>query len=242
MSGANSISRISASSPCVTRSSGIAQVLADVGPEVVDAAGEQLAGHRRRVFLLAGEQADRLGDADAVEHALQRVRRQVGEVGFLPAFLDAGEGELHAADVRQHLEAILAEPVAQVAGDAVEERIAAGDDDHALAAEVGFEHAHRILEFRPDGEFLRLDVGHSCQALLGAEDQLGGAEQIAGACGEPGHAVAADADHVNLRLGHGTDSSISPQRTQRSQRQTHVTVDSTRSYPISSLLSPRSLR
>ena len=43
----------------------------------------------------------------------QRMGLQVGEIRFFPGFLDAGEGELHAADVRQHLEAILAEPIAE---------------------------------------------------------------------------------------------------------------------------------
>ena len=52
-----------------------AEVLADVGAEVVDAAGQQLRGRSRRVLLLAGEQADRLGGADAVEDVVQRVRR-----------------------------------------------------------------------------------------------------------------------------------------------------------------------
>ena len=64
---------------------GAAEVLADVGAEVVEAAGEQLAGDAGRVVRLAGEQADRLGDADAVEHVVERLRRQVGQVRFLPA-------------------------------------------------------------------------------------------------------------------------------------------------------------
>ena len=60
------------------------------------------------------------------------MRLQIGQIRFFPAFLDAGEGELHAADVRQHLEMFFAQPIAQIAGDAVKQRIAAGDNDDSL--------------------------------------------------------------------------------------------------------------
>src|SRR5205807_3485211 len=53
-----------------------------------------------RALALAGEQAHGLGHADAVQHALQRVRGQVREECLLPRLLDPREGELHARDVR----------------------------------------------------------------------------------------------------------------------------------------------
>ena len=109
-----------------------AEVLADVGPEIVQPAGQQLSRHLGRPFRLAGEQADRLGRADTIQHRVQRMGLQIGQVGFVPGFLDAGEGHLHTADVRQHLEAVLAELFAQVAGHAVEERVAGRQDRRAL--------------------------------------------------------------------------------------------------------------
>jgi hypothetical protein len=89
-----------------------AEVLANVGAEVIEAAGQQLPGDLRRAFVLVGEQPDGLGGADAVKDVFEAMRRQVGEVGFFPRLLDAGKRKLHRADVRQHVEFLLAEPVA----------------------------------------------------------------------------------------------------------------------------------
>ena len=55
-------------------------------------------------MLLAGEQPDLVGRADAFEHVLQRVVGQVGQERLFPALLHPGEGQLHAADVRHDLE------------------------------------------------------------------------------------------------------------------------------------------
>jgi hypothetical protein len=52
---------------------------------------------------------------DAIDDRLDGPAGEAGQIGVLPAFLHAGEGELHAADVRNHLEAVLAQAVAQVA-------------------------------------------------------------------------------------------------------------------------------
>ena len=85
--------------------------------------------------LVAGEQPDLLGRADPVDDRLDRPPRQVGQVGVLPALLDPREGQLHAADVRHDLEAVLAQPVAEVARNAVEERVAAADQDRLAGAQ-----------------------------------------------------------------------------------------------------------
>ena len=45
---------------------------------------------------------------------------QIGQKRFFPAFLDAGEGQLHAAYVRQHVETVLAESIAQIPGNPIE--------------------------------------------------------------------------------------------------------------------------
>ena len=83
---------------------GRAQVLADVGPEVVDSPIQQLPGQPGRRQLVAGEKADFLGRPDPIDDRFEGPARQVGQIGVLPAFLHPGEGQLHAADVRQDLE------------------------------------------------------------------------------------------------------------------------------------------
>ncbi len=106
---------------------GRAQVLADIRPEVVDPAVQQRLRQPGRRALVAGEHADLLRGPDPVDDRLDRPAGQAGEVGVLPALLDPGEGKLHAADVRHDLEVVLAQPVAEVAGDPVEERVALAD-------------------------------------------------------------------------------------------------------------------
>ena len=63
---------------------------------------------------------------------VERVLREVGEVGLFPGLLHAGERELHAADVRHDDEAFLAELLADVTGEAVEQRVAV-DQQHDAA-------------------------------------------------------------------------------------------------------------
>ena len=112
---------------------GRAQILADIGGEVVDLAIEQRLGHRigRRGF--GRKHAHFCRRAGLLDHQLQRLRRQVRQIGVVPAFLHAGEGELHAADVRRDLEPLLAQPVAQKAGRAIKQRIAGREHNDPLA-------------------------------------------------------------------------------------------------------------
>ena len=85
-----------------------------------------------RAALVGREQADFLGGADFFQHRVERVLREVGEVGVLPDLHHAGERELHAGDVRHDDEAVLAELVAHVAGEAVEHRVAVDQQGDAL--------------------------------------------------------------------------------------------------------------
>src|SRR6201999_1698268 len=98
---------------------GSAQVFTDERAEVIETAGEQLAGNAPRIVGLAGEEADGLRGANAIQDGVKRMVGQVGQVCFFPAFLDAGKGKLHAADVGQNLEAFLAEAVTEIASDAI---------------------------------------------------------------------------------------------------------------------------
>src|SRR5207253_10518333 len=98
------------------------------------AARQQLTGDLRRAFILVREQAHGLRGTDPVDDVFQPVRGEVRQICFLPRLLDTSEGELHRADVWQDVEFLLTEPVAQIAGDTVKQRIAAGNHDHALRA------------------------------------------------------------------------------------------------------------
>src|SRR5262249_8076540 len=155
---------------------------------------------RRRVVLLAGKESDRLGRAYAVEHVVEPAAAEVGEVRLLPRFLDAGEGELHAADVGDDFEAVLAELVAEGAGGAVKERFAGGDEAHASLAEVGPQRLDDLVQVGAEADALGPQVGEEAQGTLGAEHEVGGGEQFARAGGESGGAVAANAKDVDLRF------------------------------------------
>jgi hypothetical protein len=120
---AHQVAQLALGDPLVRR----AQVLANVGPEIVDPPIQQLASQPRRWALVAGEQPDLLGGPDSVEDRLDRPAGEIGQVGVLPALLDPGEGQLHAADMRHNLEEVLPQPVAEIARHPVEERIAPGD-------------------------------------------------------------------------------------------------------------------
>ena len=86
---------------------GRAEILANVGRKIIDPPIQQRLGHRRRRMRFAGEQADLVGHANPLEHLFQRMVGQVGQKRFFPAFLHAGESQLHAADVRHDVEASL---------------------------------------------------------------------------------------------------------------------------------------
>ena len=143
------------------------------------------------------EQADLGRGAGLFDDQLQRLRGEVGQVGVVPAFLHAGEGELHAADVRRDLEAVLAQPVAQVAGRAVEQRIAGGQHDDPLAA-GGFDLADDRVQVAADFDLFGLAGGRRGQRLLGADQHLGLLDELAGGGGQPFQAVVADADDLDL--------------------------------------------
>ena len=149
-----------------------AEVFADVGGEVVDAAIEQRLGHVGRAAVVGGEQADFLGGADFFDHRVERVLREVGEVGFFPRLHHAGERELHARDVRHDDEAVLAELVAHVAGEAVEHRVAVDQQGDALVAGF-FDRGDELVEVAADRVPLGLRLGHEGERAVGAEQDFG---------------------------------------------------------------------
>ena len=176
-----------------------AQVLADVGGEIVDAAGEELASDAGGMRRFRREQTDGLGRSHLVEHVLERPRRQVGEVRFLPGLLDAREGQLHAADVREHLEVLGADPIAQVAGRAVEERVADRDDGDTLHPPTCAQPFDGAGEVAADSDPLRGQLGQEFQRGIRPEHHFGGRQQLTGADGESGGPVGPNAHHGDLR-------------------------------------------
>src|SRR5207248_2243523 len=60
---------------------------------------------------------------------------EAGQVGVVPAFLHPRESKLHAADVRDDLELILAQAVAEVAGHPVKQGVATADQDRVPGPE-----------------------------------------------------------------------------------------------------------
>src|SRR5262249_55426830 len=107
------------------------------------------------------------------------------------------EGQLHAADVRQHFQPVLAEPVAQVTAEAVEQRIATDEDHHALAAEVCFQRPHRLLQVGADDQPLGSESRREGVYLFGADHYPGGTEQFTGPVRKPAEPVTANADDVD---------------------------------------------
>ncbi len=74
--------------------------------------------------VVAGEQPHFLGDADAVDDRVDGSAGKAGQISILPAFLHAGERQLHAGYVRDDLELILAQAIAQVPGHPVKQGVA----------------------------------------------------------------------------------------------------------------------
>ena len=97
------------------------------------------------------------------------MRLQVRQIRIFPRFLDAGKRQLHATDVRQHLERFLAQSVAQVAGHAVEQRVAAGHDGNAPVAGHGAELGGGFVEVGAQRTALGLQLGQKCQDAVRAE-------------------------------------------------------------------------
>ena len=146
--------------------------------------------------LVGGEQADLLGRADFFQHGVERVLRQVGEVGVLPRLHHAGERELHAGDVRHDDEPVLAEPVAHVARQAVEHRVAVDQQHDALVAGL-LERGDELVEVAADGVPLGLRLGHERERALGAEQHFGIGDDLAHVGRHGLEAVVADADDVD---------------------------------------------
>ena len=106
-------------------------------------------GHLGRAALVGREQADFLGRADFFQHRIERMLGEVGEVRLLPRLHHAGKRELHARDVRHDDEAVLAELVAHVAGEAVEHRVAVDQQRDALVGRL-LDRGDELVEVAAD--------------------------------------------------------------------------------------------
>ena len=128
--------------------------------------------------LIGREQADFLGGADFLDHRVERVLGEVGEVGFFPRLHHAGERELHAGDMRHDDEAFLAELVAHVAGEAVEHRVAVDQQGDAFVAGL-FDRGDELVEVAADRVPLGLRLGDEGERAVGAEEDFGVGDGLA---------------------------------------------------------------
>ncbi len=131
-----------------------------------------------RAAVVGGEQADFLGGADFFQHRVERVLREVGEVGFFPRLHHAGERELHAGNVRHDDEAVLAELVAHVAGEAVEHRVAVDQQGDALVAGL-FDRADELIQVARDRVPLGFRLRDKGERAVGAEQDFGVGDDLA---------------------------------------------------------------
>ena len=201
-SSADQVGQLGLRDPLVGR----AQVLADVGPEVVDPPVEQPLRQPRRREVVAGEEAHLLGRPDPVDDRLQRPARQAGQERVLPALLHPRERQLHAADVRHDLELVLAQAVAEVARDPVEERVAAADQHRPVLlqrlAHLPQGRGHLGVERRPSAP---ATPSISLERRRRPQDQVRLGHDPPRRLGQAGQPVVADPHDHQLRscLGQG---------------------------------------
>ncbi len=103
---------------------------------------------------------------------------------------------------------ILAEAIAEVARNAIEEGIAAGDEYETPAIQPGVEGGDGFLRIGTQANALAGEIGQQGQRMVRAEDDIGALEQVAGPGRQAGQTVDADANDVNASLcgGHGPSS------------------------------------
>src|SRR5690606_8774131 len=127
------IRELTARHPLVGRT----KIFADVREEVIDVRVEKRASDIGRRHGVGGEEADFFGDPSLLDDSFERLRGEAGQVRVVPAFLDPRERQLHAADVRQYVEMVLAEPFAEKASRAVKQWVARRENDGAAVAMRG---------------------------------------------------------------------------------------------------------
>jgi hypothetical protein len=99
--------------------------------------------------------------------------------------------------VRRHLEAVLAQAVAEVAGRAVEQRVAGRQDHHALPP-CRFYLADDRVQIAADLDFFGFAAGGRGQRLPRPDQHLRLIRQLPSAGRQPFQAVVADADDLTL--------------------------------------------
>jgi hypothetical protein len=104
-----------------------------------------------------------------------------------------GKRQLHAADVRQHLEAILAQLIAHVAGQAVEHRVAV-DQQRRSPPGRRLNLGHQLIQVAADHLPLGITLLDQPQHPLGTQQQFGTNDQITRRRAEPVESVVADAN------------------------------------------------
>ena len=173
-----------------------AEVFADVDAEAVEPGGRHRPGDELRRPGFGGEESGPFGNADAVENLLDAVARGVAEEGFVPILFDARERQLHAADVRSDLDAFLAEAINEKLRNAIEERIAADQDDDLSLPRFFVDATDDGVEVGSEREFFGGSAGGFERSRRSGE-QRRFADDAASRFGEPGKSVVSHADDVD---------------------------------------------
>jgi hypothetical protein len=149
------------------------------------------------VVFFRGEQSHGFGGADAFEHFFQRMSCQIGQVGVLPAFLDAGECQLHGADVGNDLEAVSAKPIAQIPGHAVKQRVATGQHYRA-AMKILLHQLHQLGRIVADRDGLAGQFRQQGQNVIRTQDDFRFFQQLPSMSGQSAPAIRAHTNDVNF--------------------------------------------
>ena len=102
--------------------------------------------------------------------------------------------------MRHDLEAVFAQPVAEIAGHAIEQRIAGREHDDALVA-GRFDLADDRVQIAADLDLFGLAGRQRRKQRPGANQQLGLFDKLPGRRGQPFQAVVADADDLDFGWG-----------------------------------------
>ncbi len=174
-----------------------AKVLADVGCEVIDVPIDEGPRDIGRAALVGRKQTHLLGRANFFENGLERVLGQVAEIGVFPSLHHAGEGELHAADVRHDDEAILSKPLTDVAGQAVEHWVAV-DEQHRPFVPRLLQRRYQLTQVAGDRVPLGLGRRQHRERPLGAKEHFSVSDRLANRGRNGFEAVVADANDVDV--------------------------------------------
>ena len=137
---------------------------------------------------VASKQPGLLGSTNLFDDRLQWLGGHVAQIRFVPTLLHPCEGQLHAADVRDDLEAVLAQTIAKIASQAEEQRVAAGQHHHASVAR-GCDLVNNAIQVTANLQPLRLTARKKSECVSRSHQQLRILNHSASGSGHPFRSV-----------------------------------------------------